>query len=273
MLQPGPDRVHCVSRCAPSCPPASRTLRSSLRMIEQHTPFPATRFVPFEAFPSPAAVPHHCGRCLRAVVVPASVGFAPRCNPSDAFVTPTHASGHRERCRNPRPELHPESPFVPSCVGKQGGVHPSDRAETRPPSPMLLALFCLSSTGRRGTKHRTVAVDAPPNRWNGDREGGSASPPKWWRQRTMPRHREDASALSLGTEAGIPAGLRGAVPPGERTLRSRLHRGAAGCPRHRSTSEIRSEPSVAGFPDDDAAAASVPCDRFQSRCPAVNAPA
>jgi hypothetical protein len=30
---------------------------------------PATRFTPFEDFPSPAAVPHHCSRCLPAVTV------------------------------------------------------------------------------------------------------------------------------------------------------------------------------------------------------------
>jgi hypothetical protein len=30
---------------------------------------PATRFTPFEDFPSPAAVPHHCGRCLPVVTV------------------------------------------------------------------------------------------------------------------------------------------------------------------------------------------------------------
>jgi hypothetical protein len=30
---------------------------------------PATRFTPFEEFPSSAAVPHHCGRCLPAVTV------------------------------------------------------------------------------------------------------------------------------------------------------------------------------------------------------------
>jgi hypothetical protein len=29
--------------------------------------FPATRFTPFEEFPSSAAVPHHCGRCHLAV--------------------------------------------------------------------------------------------------------------------------------------------------------------------------------------------------------------
>jgi hypothetical protein len=30
-------------------------------------PFPATRFIPLEEFPSTAAAPHHCGRCLLAV--------------------------------------------------------------------------------------------------------------------------------------------------------------------------------------------------------------
>jgi len=35
--------------------------------------FPATRFTPFEEFPSLAAVPHHCGRCLPTVAFRCSV--------------------------------------------------------------------------------------------------------------------------------------------------------------------------------------------------------
>jgi len=34
----------------------------------EQTPFPATRFTPLEEFPSPVAVPHHCGRCPLAVL-------------------------------------------------------------------------------------------------------------------------------------------------------------------------------------------------------------
>jgi hypothetical protein len=78
MLQPGPDRVRCVSRRALSCTPASWTRGSPLRVAERHTPFPATRLVPFEAFPSSAAVPHHCGHCPPAVVVPHPCRDAPR---------------------------------------------------------------------------------------------------------------------------------------------------------------------------------------------------
>jgi len=35
---------------------------------------PATRFTPFEEFPSSAAAPHHCGRCLPAVTVLSGAG-------------------------------------------------------------------------------------------------------------------------------------------------------------------------------------------------------
>jgi hypothetical protein len=42
-------------------------------------PFPATRFIPFEASPSPAAVPHHCGPCPPAVVVLLTPGIRLRC--------------------------------------------------------------------------------------------------------------------------------------------------------------------------------------------------
>jgi hypothetical protein len=37
--------------------------------------FRATRFVPFKEFPSSAAAPHHCGRCLHAVSVPEGKRF------------------------------------------------------------------------------------------------------------------------------------------------------------------------------------------------------
>ena len=56
---------------------------------------PHARFVPFEAFPSSAAVPHHCGRCLPAVVVLQNRWSVPKCQPQNWFVTPTHADDHR----------------------------------------------------------------------------------------------------------------------------------------------------------------------------------
>jgi hypothetical protein len=65
-------RVHRVS-CVP--PP-----RSTRRRRGSPGAFPATRFTPFEDFPSPAAVPHHCGRCLPAVtVLPGAVPDRGRC--------------------------------------------------------------------------------------------------------------------------------------------------------------------------------------------------
>jgi hypothetical protein len=46
--------------------PPTRTVR---RRLEPSGTIPATRFTPFEDFPSPAAAPHHCGRCLPVVTV------------------------------------------------------------------------------------------------------------------------------------------------------------------------------------------------------------
>jgi hypothetical protein len=46
----------------------SRCLRPGLPKVPRPVgPFPATRIVPFEGFPSTVAVPHHCGRCPPAV--------------------------------------------------------------------------------------------------------------------------------------------------------------------------------------------------------------
>jgi hypothetical protein len=95
MLQPGPERVRCVSRHQPSFrllrgPEDPRSNRSSSRHRSPHA-----RFVPFEAFPSSAAVPHHCGRCPPAVVVLQNRWSVPKCQPQNWFVTPTHAGDHR----------------------------------------------------------------------------------------------------------------------------------------------------------------------------------
>jgi len=58
---PKPNEVRCVSRH----PPPDRASRS--RPAWTGVPIPATRFTPFEEFPSPAAVPRHRGRCPPAV--------------------------------------------------------------------------------------------------------------------------------------------------------------------------------------------------------------
>ena len=71
---------------------------------------PATRFTPFEDFPSPAAVLHHCSRCLPAVsVLPGAAPDRGRCP-----------------CRPPPAEasdVHPKSlPRVADCHAPRGEV-------------------------------------------------------------------------------------------------------------------------------------------------------
>ena len=81
-----------------SCAPPSRATR---RRPDQTVQIPATRFTPFEDFPSSAAVPHHCGRCPPVVTVlpdagvPAEAGF--RCRPPL-----TEARGVQSACPYPR---------------------------------------------------------------------------------------------------------------------------------------------------------------------------
>jgi hypothetical protein len=177
MLQPDPDRVRCVFRRLPSrarfVTRKPRSERSSDSM-----PFPATRFIPFEAFPSPIAVPHHCGPSPPAVVVPC-VGFHRSEDPLQ-FVTPTHvgdtavtmslisqslprpalpvdpkthldtASVLRMRNRRPRSRLRPKSPRAVVCRGYRpvgsvsSRVRPGPRAatsrcRTSAPCPLLPA--------------------------------------------------------------------------------------------------------------------------------------
>jgi hypothetical protein len=61
-----------------SCVPPARATR---RRLDRTGTFPATRFTPFEDFPSPAAVPHHCGRCLPAVTVLPGAWSQPKPSP------------------------------------------------------------------------------------------------------------------------------------------------------------------------------------------------
>jgi hypothetical protein len=72
-----------------SCMPPTRAAR---RRRVRTGSVPATRFTPFEDFPSPAAVPHHCGRCLPAVTVLPGAGSRPR-SVSFADRQPAEAGG------------------------------------------------------------------------------------------------------------------------------------------------------------------------------------
>jgi hypothetical protein len=64
---------------------------------------PATRFTPFEEFPSSAAVPHHCGRCLLGVTAHRSTAGSGRSRSLRST-----APG-RSRSRNPRAWLPRET--------------------------------------------------------------------------------------------------------------------------------------------------------------------
>jgi len=54
----------------------TQSLDKSMDRSGNPTRLPATRFTPFEEYPSSVAVPHHCGRCLPAVTSPASLAEA-----------------------------------------------------------------------------------------------------------------------------------------------------------------------------------------------------
>jgi hypothetical protein len=61
-------RVCCTSQPAKGSPRFMLPGTSAARRQPRYPlPLPATRFTPFEDFPSLAAVPHHCGRCPLAV--------------------------------------------------------------------------------------------------------------------------------------------------------------------------------------------------------------
>jgi hypothetical protein len=79
-------RAYCSSvrtgfaafRNAPPLTHTSWIRRSALCAFEQHTLSPQRGFIPFEAFHSSVAVPHHCGRFPLAVVVPHLSRAVPR---------------------------------------------------------------------------------------------------------------------------------------------------------------------------------------------------
>jgi hypothetical protein len=70
-------RVYCTpqpdkgsSRFAPTGARRSEPTRRRFVDGTLTVAIPATRFTPFEVFPSPTAAPHRCGRCLHTVTVP-----------------------------------------------------------------------------------------------------------------------------------------------------------------------------------------------------------
>ena len=75
LLHPATDlgfaAFHAAQHLHPLLPRDSRTR-------DTRTALPATRFTPFEDFPSSTAVPHHCGRCLLAVTVAIHLRHRPR---------------------------------------------------------------------------------------------------------------------------------------------------------------------------------------------------
>jgi hypothetical protein len=78
--------------------------------------FPVTRFTPFEDFPSPAAVPHHCGRCPPAVtVLPDSSSDRSQrsCRPPPAEAGGVHPYSH------PRARLSCPEGRVRACSGDE----------------------------------------------------------------------------------------------------------------------------------------------------------
>jgi hypothetical protein len=82
--------------------PPTRPVR---RRLEPSGTIPATRFTPFEDFPSPAAAPHHCGRCPPAVtVLPGSTSGRNRlsCRPPLAEARDVHPRSY--------PGRHPTAP-------------------------------------------------------------------------------------------------------------------------------------------------------------------
>jgi hypothetical protein len=139
ILQPGADKVRCVSRhrLLRACFVTRRSRSSTLACMCRS---PQTRFIPFEAFPSPIAVPHHCGRCPPAVVVPHSRDgcrwTVPKHDQPLWFVTPIPRWLHRRdgvadlsptrrpSCKPPlcteMPEattgFHPKSPSAPPRI-------------------------------------------------------------------------------------------------------------------------------------------------------------
>jgi len=111
-------RVCCTPQPAKGSP---RFMRPSTRGARERLwiplAVPATRFTPFEDFPSPAAVPHHCGRCL-----PAVADHRPVPPPAEAGGAPSVSDRGRRRAteRSPSEEGEPSDPVRRTARSPRG---------------------------------------------------------------------------------------------------------------------------------------------------------
>lgn len=142
---------------------------------------PATRFEPFEDFPSPAAGPHHCGRCQPVVTV------LPGAVPAEA--------GAIARRRLPKRVAYPRPlPGVPEALPRRAGSIPGDGAEPRERgrpcseergAPALwrahpgkrravLRRAPIAGSLRRGVAGLSRRVPVPPRRSGGPNTSGTA---------------------------------------------------------------------------------------------------
>jgi len=197
--------------CRPPAPPESDAfVPGSL---------PATRFTPFEDFPSPAAVPHHCGRCLPAVTVLPGCSSRPK---PDSLPTVDRRSGRRTSEVPARVTGGPAprggvagSPRWPCLARDRAPCHRSGRSPC--PGPGALA---PRSPAIRGVE---VGTSLP------DREPGAVPPKRsvsFSRQSPAPCHRGGRSPDSAGTgrRASEEVGLPVPVVPGARAPKSRVSR-------------------------------------------------
>jgi hypothetical protein len=148
--------------------------RSQRLMVDSHS-FPHARFTPSEEYPSPVAVPHHCGRCLLAVLSRRdrsehrSVRLDPLCVPTSAAASAS-LSAEAVRARLPRRPCpsHP-LPRV-ETLSRVCQIHPGSYARNalnltdHPPPPKRLGrvrctVFACSPEGAlagRFTRRRSA---------------------------------------------------------------------------------------------------------------------
>jgi len=112
-------------------PPPS--VSRSQRLMGDGPLFPLARFTPFEEFPSPVAVPHHCGRCLLAVMSLANRSEHRNVRPDRVRVPTSHHNRRHSRSRS-----HSSAPIAPSVQSPSLAI-PSAEAT----GPGLLRCVCL----------------------------------------------------------------------------------------------------------------------------------
>jgi hypothetical protein len=133
--------------------------------------FPAPRVIPFEEFPSSAAVPHHCGRCLLAVAARSPCPDCPTWWSSATRVPSAEASGSESSTcagRGPCQYALFQSPRrsevrVPPAAEAPGGARAASRRSAwwcvrpRRPKPSWTLVPCAAGAVRGG-------LTSPPKR-------------------------------------------------------------------------------------------------------------